>query len=95
MTDVIKQTLRPGIEGLHMSASEDADITKIIGDAFNTAPGKEIMRYLETMWLHRIASPKQDGVEHTFHAGARQVVMCLRHRIMLAEKIKAKGTGNG
>lgn len=76
------------LDGFNRSEETDKQISLIISQVFNTASGKEVLRYLRSITIEAVTGANVSDAELRHLEGQRYLVGVIERRIKHAERIK-------
>ncbi len=76
------------LDGFNRSEETDKQISLIISQVFNTASGKEVLRYLRSITIEAVSGANVSDAELRHLEGQRYLVGVIERRIKHAERIK-------
>ena len=77
------------LDGFNRPEETDKQISLIISQVFNTASGKEVLRYLRSITIEAVTGGNVSYAELRHLEGQRYLVGVIERRIKHAERIKA------
>jgi len=77
------------LDGFHRPEDHDEQISLTISSLFNTASGKEVLRYLRSITIEAVTGGGVSDAELRHLEGQRYLVGVIERRIKHAERIKS------
>lgn len=77
-----------GIDGYQRSKQADIQISQNVAEIFNTATGKEVLRYLRSVTIEMVNGPNVSNEELRHLEGQRYIVGLIEQRIAHAHRSK-------
>ena len=81
--------MRVRLDGFNRPEETDKQISLIVSQVFNTASGKEVLRYLRSITIEAVTGANVSDAELRHLEGQRYLVGVIERRIKHAERIKA------